>query len=267
MEESHREEALARAAIAGLSRLRADQQHVSPDLAVALETLAERAFDRSLQLSELPHACGRTVTWVWRHFESELGCTPKRYLDHLRLETASWLLAEPEPPVYRVCEWVGYKSVAVFIAAFGAWAGETPDAFRQRRLQEKAAPAQDPAVAREPTLTAEEHALEDLASELLASELLGLPLEAQLGLLLEGRYTVDPELLIETTTEESRAACAEDPRLGLELAQLALDTLQDFANHLGATEHGELQAEALACLRHAAHLRQKRPVITPETRP
>lgn len=266
MKENHQETALARAASESLSRLRADQQRVSPDLAVALETLAERAFDRSLQLGELPHACGRTATWLWRHFESELGCTPKSYLDRLRLETASQLLAAPEPPVYRVGEWVGYKSAAVFVAAFGAWAGETPEAHRQRRLQEKAAPGQDPVVARPPTLTAEEHELEKLASELLASELLGLPLEAQLGLLLEGRYTLDPQLLIETAIEESRAACAEDPRLGLELAQLALDTLQDFAKQLGAPEHGELKAEALARLRHAAHLRQKKPAQSAEPR-
>lgn len=256
MVEIHQTKAVDLAARASFDRLRQDQQRASAGVALVLEKLAESAFGPAFRLKDLPRSCGLTPSWLWRHFEIEVGATPKGYLTRMRLETAQVLLEDEQPPVAQVAAWVGYRSVEVFITAFRIWAQETPGAYRLRRLQAK---AQRPAALLEPPeqpLSAEDLELEETAADLLAEHWLHFTPEERREIIKNG-FTVSPQTLIEVAIEESCKTCDTDPLLALRLAQVALDSLQESRAELHAATHRQLRAEALRCLSTAAHAREE----------
>lgn len=254
-------EAVRQAAAESLERLRQDQRKATPALAAALGQLAEGAFTLTFRLKDLALSCGHGERWLWRRFKAELACTPKSYLERLRLETAQRLLENEEPPVYRVAEWVGYRSTETFSLAFTAWAKETPRAYRRRRLaEERSAAAARAAATGEPTTpapptTAESHAyipadaeLEKQVLQVLAPRLLSWSSEERRALATHG-YEMSPDVIFQALLEEAREGCRDDPELGLELVDDALDILEDLREEISPAELAQLDAQAMTCLR------------------
>lgn len=243
-----------KAAAESLERLRQDQQRVTPPLAEALGKIAERAFDPAFRLYDLGYACGHGERWLWRRFKTELACTPKSYLERLRLETAGRLLENPEPPIYYIAEWVGYRLTETFILAFTAWAKEKPRAYRRRRLaeQQTAAKAQattgEPTAAESPRLPVLDPEIEKLVVEILGPYLLKCSREERIAFATHG-YKLNPQVVFECLLEKSREIYHEEPAWSLWLLEEALEILEDLRERLDAAELARLDAEAMACVR------------------
>ena len=70
-----------------------------------------------------------------RRFESAVGMSWRAYLLQARLLQAMALLAERGPSVLEVATVVGFDSPSAFNRAFRARTGETPSAYRRRRVE------------------------------------------------------------------------------------------------------------------------------------
>jgi AraC-like DNA-binding protein len=70
-----------------------------------------------------------------RRFDAGLGMSWRRYLVQARLLRAMALLAEPRPSVLQVATTVGFENASSFSRAFRQWTGETPSAFRAKRVR------------------------------------------------------------------------------------------------------------------------------------
>lgn len=93
------------------------ERHAEP---IDLESMAQRA-----------HCSSRTLL---RRFRAELGMTPNQYLQRLRLEAAREALADPARSLESIANAVGYADRASFARLFKQVCGESPGAYRQRRL-------------------------------------------------------------------------------------------------------------------------------------
>jgi transcriptional regulator GlxA family with amidase domain len=70
-----------------------------------------------------------------RRFAAGLGMSWRRYLVQARLLRAMALLAEPRPSVLQVATTVGFENASSLNRAFRQWTGETPSAFRTKRVR------------------------------------------------------------------------------------------------------------------------------------
>lgn len=91
-----------------------------------LDTATVAATARQVGLSE------RSLR---RRFDAGLGMSWRRYLVQARLLRAMALLAEPRPSVLQVATTVGFENASSFNRAFRQWTGETPSAFRTKRVR------------------------------------------------------------------------------------------------------------------------------------
>ncbi|MDF3934044.1 GlxA family transcriptional regulator [Pseudomonas citronellolis] len=94
-----------------------EAHHAEP---VDLDSMARRA-----------HCSSRTLL---RRFRAELGMTPNDYLQRLRMDAAREALADPRRSLERIANDVGYADRASFARLFKQLCGESPGAYRQRRL-------------------------------------------------------------------------------------------------------------------------------------
>lgn len=93
------------------------ERHAEP---IDLEAMAQRA-----------HCSSRTLL---RRFRAELGMTPNEYLQRLRIDAAREAMADPARSLERIANEVGYADRASFARLFKQLCGESPGAYRQRRL-------------------------------------------------------------------------------------------------------------------------------------
>jgi AraC-like DNA-binding protein len=84
--------------------------------------------------AEVCRAVGVSARTLRRRFPAATGMTWSRYVVQSRLLRAMALLAEPGPTVLDVATAVGFESVSAFTRAFRRATGETPTAYRRRRL-------------------------------------------------------------------------------------------------------------------------------------
>jgi AraC-like DNA-binding protein len=105
----------------------------SPELERAIEyTLAYLATPSNVRA--VAAACHLSERTLARRFASETGMTYRQFVHRARMIRAMEQLADPQQTVLEVAYDVGFSSVSAFTHAFGAFAGETPSAYR-RRLQ------------------------------------------------------------------------------------------------------------------------------------
>lgn len=83
-------------------------------------------------VTDVAAAVGWSERTLRRRFAHGTGMSWRRYLGQSRLLRAMALLAGPGPSVLAVATAVGFDSVSAFTRAFGAFAGETPSAYRAR---------------------------------------------------------------------------------------------------------------------------------------
>ncbi len=101
----------------------------------ALLSRADVAGELAVTVTSLADAAGLSRSSVHRVFRQDLGVTPKRYLDSLRLQTAMSLLRETAMPVAAVAAATGFANANYFAKFFRRKVGQAPSGFRAERHQ------------------------------------------------------------------------------------------------------------------------------------
>ena len=89
-------------------------------------------LQHDLSISRLADYCGMSERNFYRHFVAQIGETPARYVDSLRLDYARQLLVEKAWPVDKVAQACGFKSSDAFRRAFLRKFLMAPNAYRER---------------------------------------------------------------------------------------------------------------------------------------
>ncbi|CAG7628305.1 helix-turn-helix domain-containing protein [Paenibacillus allorhizosphaerae] len=110
----------------GLTKVRAKKQNT----VAGLLTFIQSNLHRSLTLEELADHIHMTPNYLCRLFKREMGVTPHRYLQTLRMEKAEKLLLYTDDPVYLIAEQLGFEDVSYFSRVFRTEKGLTPTAYR-----------------------------------------------------------------------------------------------------------------------------------------
>ncbi len=99
-------------------------------LATAIRRILEEQFSLPLKLGSLAHQLGVDRSTVFRRFQSLYGCSPKAYLDRMRLEHAVALLRAGGISIADVAERCGFAGAQRFAKAFRARYGMAPSLYR-----------------------------------------------------------------------------------------------------------------------------------------
>lgn len=91
----------------------------------------EAQLAESVSIADLAKEMGYHRTRLTKLFTKEMGMSPIRYLQKVRMERAKLLLREPLT-VEEVAVSVGYADPLYFSKAFKKWTGDTPTGYRSR---------------------------------------------------------------------------------------------------------------------------------------
>jgi AraC-like DNA-binding protein len=92
-------------------------------------------LERDLSVGEVARAAATSTRTLARRFADETGTSFRAFVATARMLRAMDLLAAPAARVTDVAFAVGFASASAFTAAFTEFAGETPTAYRARRVQ------------------------------------------------------------------------------------------------------------------------------------
>lgn len=242
------------AARATLERIHADAEQASSKLRPFLDTIGRRLLDPSFNVAALwrDHGVRDKSAAAWFH---EIGTTPGKYISDARMDVAAQLLAATRCHLWRVADMIGVSS-RTLQRRFQERYGQTPESYRRRG---SGAPDVPGRLARSEGDVLAETVLERLRAFYAASPVSPAPIivsgedveadQARRGILpafaggglgfqaerqFVGRCRgfATPalyKLLHRLAREEGR----RDRRRGVELAQLALDSLDANAETLG----------------------------------
>ena len=120
--------------IAALLAKQADgrQGRHSARLAAVLSYLGEN-YARPLSLAAISRSVGYSPSHLREIFRAELGVSPIRYINRLRIERACALLHD-DIPIWQIAELVGYPNANYFSRLFRAEMGVTPCEYRSKCL-------------------------------------------------------------------------------------------------------------------------------------
>lgn len=104
----------------------------SSSLAVEVVTRIRHSLDAPPTLEQLADHFHCTPRTLRRHL-NQTGRGYQKILDDLRYQRAQALLAEPELPISRIAEQLGFSETASFRHAFLRWSGLSPRSWRQTR--------------------------------------------------------------------------------------------------------------------------------------
>jgi len=127
-------------------RILQDKVQVPRELYPTLEHIAEFFFSPELNVTHLIRArkLNHKAAAV---FSEKLGVGVKEYLQQHRRATAQWLLETTDVPIRRIAEVLNYSQIHNFRRDFRKWTGETAADYRQRRRgAEESEPAALPSI-------------------------------------------------------------------------------------------------------------------------
>ncbi|MCP3964388.1 MAG: helix-turn-helix transcriptional regulator [bacterium] len=261
-----KEELLSLAAAEALAKIRHDRNRVSPNLRPALEHIEAHLFDPGLDVNSLKRACGvtnRTLT----QFHAEVGETPHFYIKLRRADTAKRLLRDTKLQVGEIAELMGYADTRTFSRAFNKAYPMKPSEYRAQARREADSPPMgrdlksievwrlafdrklevheaaaliehlrklyelDAGVAPLPWPTDGEE-YERFTAERAWRAIEDQPREEQLAAVrFQAKFSTPA--FFELLREKSREAGRQDRQRGLQLAELALASLEGSAEKLG----------------------------------
>ncbi|WP_240423431.1 GlxA family transcriptional regulator [Leucobacter sp. wl10] len=100
----------------------------------SVRTVVEQVISHPAEkhdLSSLAKCVGLSTRHLARLFQSELGLSPTKFVEQVRLDTAKALLLKGEP-VYRVAQRAGFQSPETLRRVFAAQLGVPPSEYQQR---------------------------------------------------------------------------------------------------------------------------------------
>ena len=97
--------------------------------------LMEQNLGRPFAIEELARRIDTTLRQLDRAFANHVGATPAAFWRGMRLNHGHWLLLNTARPVTQIAHECGFADCAHFTRWFKRSYGETPQAFRVRRLQ------------------------------------------------------------------------------------------------------------------------------------
>ncbi len=103
----------------------------------AARAYLETNLQQAPALATLARAAGASASHLSALFTAQCGVSPMHYLQHLRLERACWLLANPYMRIHEVAEACGYEDVNYFTRLFRRSLGISPGRWRTNRLHVK----------------------------------------------------------------------------------------------------------------------------------
>lgn len=98
-----------------------------------LSTWVHDRLETTMGVTDLAAAAGMSTRTLARRFEGELGSSPGRWLNGLRIDHARRLLESTTLPVEAVSARCGYSSTTTFRAAFRRIVGMSPSHYRRDR--------------------------------------------------------------------------------------------------------------------------------------
>ena len=245
--------------------IQADHERVSEELKPILSYIKKRLFRKDLNVGRVERDCKLTKR-LRRQFRAELGLRPKEYLVKWRGETAAWLLVHTDLEIWQVAKRLGYSRYGNFTRDFKKWSGgETPARFRGARTAAReiapgpisvqewlravtgVLPAERVVVLEEQILRGSEPPVDDRPAlrgkqcgesqaEMVWRALQPFPHSVRLRLVREEIRFGSPALFY-LLGEKSRVEGREDRQRGIELAELALASLEGCADVLGEAYH------------------------------
>jgi transcriptional regulator GlxA family with amidase domain len=99
-----------------------------------LELITEN-MQRQLTIRELARAVNLSPGRLAHLFKSEVGISPQRYVNNVRLEKAKELLESEMLSVKEVAAEIGFPNVSSFCRSFKACYGTTPREYRKIHLR------------------------------------------------------------------------------------------------------------------------------------
>jgi len=105
---------------------RTEMERIAP----ALQMLTTRYMD-PIRADEMAAACNMSTTHFRRVFRLAVGKSPLQYLNHLRIQMASCLLASTDRPVLEISLDVGFATLSSFNRHFKAQKGVSPREWRR----------------------------------------------------------------------------------------------------------------------------------------
>ncbi len=271
-----------------LLRIQADIERANPRLKPLLRTVKKRLFDKSFNVCALWREHGirdRNAAAIFQ----ELDTSPSAYILRARMETAESLLQQTALQKWCISQLVGYTDERTFRKTFQKWKGCSPARFRRRKghrrlvrpgFEQELADAVagrlcpqrgdqvlerlDAALIQvrslyapsfdslEPMLLDAEKMERVQAESLVFPRLAGLSFEDQRRLIQRSRPFSTPALF-DVLHRSSREEGRKDHQRGIELSQLALDSVEANAETLGPRYH-DLRPQARAWLGNAYRL-------------
>jgi AraC family transcriptional regulator of arabinose operon len=95
----------------------------------ALQELDAR-WDQKFELASLAHCCGLSPSRLAHLFSEQVGVSPQRYHERLRLQKAALMLRSTQLSVKEVAEQAGYQNAFYFTNRFRNAFGRSPTGFR-----------------------------------------------------------------------------------------------------------------------------------------
>lgn len=92
----------------------------------------EQKYASPLTLNSIAQRLNYSSAYLSRLFSAEMGLSFSEYLQHFRLERASYRIANTTLPICRIAEDVGYKDIQFFYQLFKRFYGVTPTAYRKK---------------------------------------------------------------------------------------------------------------------------------------
>lgn len=116
-------------------RCRPDLESGSHDaeetILVRARTIMEESYDSLTTLADLAGRVGISAFHLHRRFKERLGCTPKEYLQQIRIRKAVELATGGSLPITEICYAVGFRSLSRFYEEFRKRTGYSPRKFKE----------------------------------------------------------------------------------------------------------------------------------------
>ncbi len=288
MQLDHSQALLDTAAASALARIRSDRERAPAQLVPVLRYLQEHLFEPGFNVSRLKIAGRIRDNSFPLLFRQHVGIPPSVYIEDARLQTAVELMRTSELRISAIGDLVGYSSASVFSRAFTRWSGMRPADFCKADGQAtaRAGSAQqemfsadywrralvgelDPAEAA--VLRRRWRLLYPTSADANAHKLLvdGVQFEKAFAVVVwetirdlssveqvefvRSRISFRSAALFDFLLKQSRQEGRGDRQRGIQLAELALESLQGSASALGALLP-DLSAKAWAWIGNARRL-------------